>query len=112
MIYLASPYSHSDPLIRKTRFLLAEEFVAKNFPEHIYSPVVHYHELSLRHNIPGDFATWQKINFDMIRRADEFWILDIPGWEDSVGVTAEAKFALDCGFRLRMVHGSIYPWQG
>lgn len=112
MIYLASPYSHPDELIRRTRFLLAEEFVAKHFPEHIYSPIVHYHELAIRHSLPTDFETWRRINFDMIRRADEFWILDIPGWEDSKGVTGETKFAMECGFRVRMVSGAIHPWQG
>lgn len=102
MIYLASPYSHPDPLIRKTRFLLAEQFVAANFPEHIYSPIVHYHELAEKYNLNTEFTTWQTINFDMIRRADEFWILDIEGWMESKGVMAEKDFAGLCGIPVRL----------
>lgn len=103
MIYLASPYSHPDPLIRKTRFLLAEECVARNFPKHIYSPIVHYHELANKFSLDTTFTTWQLINFDMIRRADEFWILDIDGWMESAGVMAEKDFAGMCGLTVRLV---------
>jgi len=109
MIYLASPYSHPDPLIRKTRFLLAEEFVANNFPKHIYSPIVHYHEMALKFNLESDFQNWKQINFDMIRRADAFWILDIDGWYESKGVTAEGDFARECGFDLQLTSGKEWP---
>jgi len=109
MIYLASPYSDPDPLMRKTRFLLAREFVAKQFPKHIYSPIVHYHELATYYDLPTDFETWKTLNFDMIRRADAFWILDIPGWYESKGVTAEGDFARMCGFDLQLTSGNEWP---
>lgn len=91
MIYLASPYSHPDPLIMKTRFLLAEEVTAcyTRRGVHVYSPIVHYHEMAAKYKFPSDFEFWRKLNFDMLRRADELWVLEIPGWKESKGVTAE-----------------------
>lgn len=91
MIYLASPYSHPEPLVMKTRFLLAEQTTALYTKKgaHVYSPIVHYHEMAAKYKFPTDFEFWKKINMDMLRRAEEMWVLDIPGWMESVGVQAE-----------------------
>lgn len=95
MIYLASPYSHPDPLTRKTRFLLAEQCVASLLRATIwaYSPIVHCHELAERYSLPTDFTFWKEYNFDMIRRADAVFVLDIPGVSESKGVRAETEIA-------------------
>lgn len=116
MIYLASPYSHEDPLIMKTRFMLAEQVTAilTKREKHIYSPIVHYHEMALKYEMPTDFEFWRAINFDMIRRSDALYILTIPGLEESKGVKAEIKFAMQCGIGLFGVdtEGWISAWQG
>lgn len=104
MIYLASPYSHPDPLIMRTRFLLAEQCCARLLQSRhfVYSPIVHCHELSQRYSLPTNFEFWRDYNFDMLRRADEFRVLRISGWDQSVGVRAEIEMArllkLDRGF--------------
>lgn len=116
MIYLASSYSHPDPLVRKTRFLLAEQVTAILTAKriHVYSPIVHYHEMALKFSLPTDFDYWKGVNFDMIRRADELYVLDIEGVEQSKGVQAEINFAIQCGLLLHevSVDGDIYAWQG
>lgn len=111
MLYLASPYTHSDPLIVKTRFLLAEQVTA-NLLERgyfIYSPIVHCHALAEKYALPSDFTFWKQYNFDFIRRSDQFLILNIPGWEESKGVTAERDFARECGIEIGFVdeHGNM-----
>lgn len=115
MIYLASPYSHPDPLIVKTRFLLAEQATAilLQRKEWVYSPIVHCHELSQRYELPGDFAYWQGYNIDMLRRCDMLTVLTIPGWRESVGVTAELTVARTLNMPLTQVtpEGEILPWQ-
>lgn len=95
MFYLASPYSHSDPLIMRTRFLLAEQATARmlNAGKFVYSPIVHCHELAQRYSLRTDFAFWREYNIDMLRRADAFAVLKIPGWEESTGVKAESEIA-------------------
>jgi hypothetical protein len=96
MIYLASPYSHTDRLIMKTRFLLAQQATAAMLSrrEFVYSPIVHCHELTSQYSLPTDFDFWKAYNFDMLRRADKFVVLKIDGWEESKGVKAEAELAM------------------
>lgn len=94
-IYLVSPYSSPDPLIMKTRFLLAEQVTAKLLSEGkwIYSPIVHCHELAAKYSLPTDFDFWQSYNKAMIKEASALWVLEIPGWRESKGVREEIEFA-------------------
>lgn len=106
MIYLASPYSHADKLIRKTRFMLAEQCVAKMLEARhwVYSPIVHCHALAEKFSLPGDFNFWQEYDFAMLRIAASMAILKIPGWDLSGGVTAEREFAKLAGIPVSFVN--------
>lgn len=106
MIYLASPYSSPDPLIVKTRFLLAQQVTALMLQQgiYVYSPIVHCHEVSMAYSLPGDFAFWQGYNIDMLRRADALYILAIPGWKESTGVQEEIRFARLAGIPLGSIN--------
>jgi len=106
MIYLASPYSSPDELIRKTRFLLAEQVCAilLNQGVYVYSPIVHCHELSARHVLPTSFEFWRAYNFDMLRRADLLSVLAISGWKESEGVSAEIEMARHIGLQITYVN--------
>lgn len=105
-IYLASPYSSPDPLIRKTRFLLAEQVTAAMLTrrEWVYSPIVHCHELAMRHELPGAFAFWKDYNFAMLQQATALIVLAIPGWKESRGTQAEIGLWKSFGFEPRFVN--------
>lgn len=106
MIYLASPYSHKDPLIMKTRFFLAEQVTASllDSGRYVYSPIVHCHEIAWKYSLRTDFDFWQGYNRDMIRRCDTLMILDIVGWKESKGVRGEYEFAQLCGFHPQLIN--------
>ncbi len=95
MIYLASPYSHPDPVIVKTRFLLVEQVTAMLIGNgyYVWSPIVHCHEMATKYSMPTDAEFWRAYNFDFIRRADAVYVLDIEGWMESKGVMMEIKMA-------------------
>lgn len=95
MIYLASPYSHHDPVIIKTRFLLAEQCVVRLLQrgEVVFSPIVHCHELVHKYELPKDAKFWEAYDHSMLRLASFLYILKIPGWEQSRGVTLERELA-------------------
>jgi len=95
MIYLASPYSSPDPLIRKTRFMLAQQCCHGLITQGLYpfSPIVHWHELAERYELPTDFSFWTRMNYDFLRRSEMLMVLRIPGWRESIGVTSERKVA-------------------
>ena len=96
-IYIASPYTHKDPNVVEQRYLKVMEATAHflNQGIHVYSPVVHCHELAHRHNLPKDFEFWQDYNFAMLVSAHELWVIMIDGWKESVGVQSELDYGLD-----------------
>lgn len=102
MMYLASPYSDPDPVIRKTRFLIAAERTAEKLTAGliVYSPIVHCHFLVENFNLPPDFDFWKKYNFGILRRASSVCVLQIKGWEESKGVRAEMQLAADLDIPL------------
>jgi len=111
-IYLASPYSHPDPLIVKTRYLLAKQCAAALISQghFVWSPIVHNHELAQEYGLPTDAEFWKAYNFDFIRRADALYILTIPGWRESVGVKMEEQFAAGARIPISFVSSEgIFP---
>lgn len=105
MIYLASPYSHRDPLIVKTRFLLVEQCTAALITQGhlVWSPIVHCHELAAKYSLPTDAEFWKAYNFDFIRRSDGLFVLNIEGWMESKGVHMELKLADTIGLPVKWV---------
>ena len=109
MIYLASPYSHRDPIIRQRRFDLAVDYVSIVMlrPQAIYSPIVHCHPVALKHKLPKGWDFWKLHDLAILRHADELQILCIPGWQDSVGVRNEINFAMSAGIRIAYIEPDI-----
>jgi len=95
MIYLASPYSHEDPAVREKRYHAAMEATARliNNGIHIISPIVHGHAMAEKHNMKGDFQFWNEYCIDMMLMCESILVLKLPGWQNSIGVTAEIKEA-------------------
>lgn len=106
MIYLASPYSHKDPLVVRTRFLLTMQATAALIKQghFVWSPIVHCHEMAERHTMPTDAEFWKSYNFDFIRRADAIFLLAISGWDQSKGVAMELDLARDLNIPVKAVN--------
>lgn len=113
MIYLASPYTHPMQQVVQRRYRQALASVAEHtkLGKVIYSPIVHYHAVAVKYSLPGDFEFWKNINFGMLSKADELYILTLPGWDTSIGVTEEIKFAEEHNIpvtKVKLPHGSDY----
>lgn len=100
LYYLASPYSHKEESMKDYRFDLAARatrYLLERFPNvNIFSPIVHSHVLH-RIGMQGDWNTWKRIDTNYIEKCDGLVVLMIPGWEQSVGVTAEIEVAKQLG---------------
>jgi len=94
MIYLASPYSHPDPIVRRLRYEQTRRFTheAIQLGAVLFSPIVYCHHFSTEHGAPTDAASWQAFNEWMMSRSEACWVLTLPGWAESVGVTAEIRY--------------------
>lgn len=90
-IYLASPYSSSEPFVQEERYLKACRAVHYLLQKGVwvFSLIVHCYELAKMVNLPKDAAFWQNYNFAMLAGASKLIILRIEGWEASIGVRAE-----------------------
>jgi hypothetical protein len=109
MIYVASPYSNDHHSVMEDRFLEAEKFVARALllGLHVYSPIVHCHQLACKYDLPKDAKFWEKYNHDLLERSDAVIVLRIDGWEDSKGVSAEMSHARDRGIKIITVGTDI-----
>lgn len=106
--YIASPYSHPEPEVMRERFYAAMAFTAWKLKrrEAVYSPIVHCHEMAVVEDLPTDFAFWEHYNMQMLVPARALIVLCIDGWEDSVGVKGEIRFAYLLGKPTFYAHPS------
>lgn len=105
-IYLASPYSSGDSKIMHARADAAMAFTAHHLSEgfHIYSPIVHCHEMANRFDLPRDFDFWMTYNYAMLAKASQLWVLALDGWDASRGVLAEIEMATKLSIQVTLKH--------
>lgn len=105
MIYLASPYSDPDPRVVKQRFTQVERCTANLMQQGVavFSPIVHCHALARRYDLPTDAAYWTAYNTDFMIAAEAIFVLCIPGWKASIGVSQEIEWCLDNGKSITFV---------
>jgi hypothetical protein len=103
VVYLAAPYSHKDQSVREYRAKLIDYAMSLlvKLGIMVYSPISHCHSMVTRHDMDGGYDYWAEYNAAMIARCDAMYVLTIPGWADSVGVTEEIKFAKSIGMEVR-----------
>ncbi len=102
MIYLASPYSHPDPVIREERYRAACRTAAALLREgrSVFSPIAHSHPLT-EYGLPADWTFWKHCDRELLERCDEVLVLLLDGWKDSVGVREEIRIAREMGKPVR-----------
>lgn len=95
MIYVASPYNHSDPEIVERNFREVTEFVADLCSQGVtaFSPITYGHTLIKFHELPSTWEYWQNFCFSFLDKCDKMIVYMMPGWENSRGVQEEIKYA-------------------
>jgi len=107
MIYLASPYSHPDSDVQRSRFhqvcVVAAEMMGRG--EQVFSPIAHTHPIAECGDLPTGWAYWEAFDRWYIERCDEVVVLMLDGWKDSLGVKAEIKLAIELNTAVRYITG-------
>lgn len=100
-IYLALPYSHSDPQVREARYRTATSVTVFLMSEGatVFSPITYGHQIC-QYGIDTSFKRWAELDYPMISWADEFWLLELDGHEISFGVQEELKQAMLVGTKI------------
>lgn len=114
LIYLAGPYSDTDESVRQQRVDAYAETVAHFLGTtenlFIFSPILYHAPLADKYNLSRDFSFWAQRDFFMIRQSSAMWVLTLPGWEDSFGVSQEMEFAESIGRDILYVIPEIYGY--
>jgi hypothetical protein len=93
--YLAGPYSHPHEHIRHQRYTTITAKAAQLMTEGrvIYSPITSMHFLAKDHSMPFEADFWLHHDLAILRRCGKLLVLQLEGWENSVGLKAEIEFA-------------------
>lgn len=107
--YLASPYSDPDPLVREMRYLRTADVVRTLLKNglHVYSPIVHCHELAKIWDMPRESEFWDKYNRAMLDSSDGLFILRLEGWSRSVGIGKERVWAVEQFKPITYISGDL-----
>jgi len=98
MIYLASPYTHSDPVVRQRRFEAVCRVAAGMIRsgKTVFSPIAHSHAL-VQYGLPADWGAWEEHDRRFLDACDELVVLTLDGWRESQGVQSEIAIAQELG---------------
>lgn len=99
MIYLASPYSDPSPEVKQMRFRAACVATGHliNQGHVVFSPIASTHPVKVLSDLGGEWDHWKNYDTEIISRCDAVWVLQIEGWEKSVGLQAEIQLAEELG---------------
>lgn len=106
-IYLAGPFSHPDHDVMEFRSIelarVAGLLISKGHL--VYSPITHSKPIAdLYPNFPKTFEFWRPLDESMIMDwANAVWVLNIPGWETSIGVQHEVELAINIGLEVKLL---------
>ena len=110
LIYLAAPLGHPDPSMRQERFDSVNGYCEYPILQHelVVSP------LSFGASLDEDAisnSAWYALGLQMLSRCDELRILALDGWQNSVGVTLETKYARQLRLPVSVADPSTYEVQ-
>lgn len=97
MNYLAGPYHSVHSHIKERRYnqltFVAAQLMKRG--EVIFSPITHCHYLAQEHASFEGPDFWLTQDLAILRRCDKLLVLQLDGWENSVGLKREIEFATE-----------------
>lgn len=92
VLYLACPFTHSDPAVQEYRYRMSCIAAAKLMRRGIvvFNPLSHSVPINeYLHGIEDQHTFWMGIDLPVLHRCDEVLILGLEKWTESRGVKAE-----------------------
>jgi hypothetical protein len=81
VIYVASPYTHSDPNVIEENYRKVAELAAFLCSQGMValSPIVYGHTLISFREMPNDWAFWNNFCISLLNKSDELWVYKMDG---------------------------------
>lgn len=110
LAYLASPYSHESSRVRQSRYEAVCRVAGRLMREGhlIFSPIAHSHAIAEMCELPGDWEFWQDHDRAILSACEKLIVLQLPGWDLSVGVKAEIKIAEELGIPVEYMKFEVF----
>jgi hypothetical protein len=107
--YLASPYNHEDPAVMEARYRANVAALADllHRGHRTFAPIVHHHPVIQTRDLGRGWEFWREQDMAFLRRAARVIVLTLPGWRESVGVTAEIQEAHRLGIPVEYVEAEL-----
>ena len=95
LIYLASPYSNPDDIIRILNYQNISKVAAQLISEGyvVFSPISYGHHLLEFKDMPTDWGFWNNFCVTFLLKCDKLIVCKMRGWDKSIGVQAEIDIA-------------------
>ena len=105
MIYLATPYSHTDAEVMERRFVRACEIAGRLMAagEIVFCPIAHTHPIAVHCELPRGWDYWQRYDREMIARASKVVVVKMDGWQESRGIAGEIAIAGELGIPVEFI---------
>lgn len=101
LIYLAAPYSHSDPAEIENRMaqfrLIDQQFTREG--KLTVSPL-YKHWIINDTDIPNDWNYWGEYSDTLLSGCDTMFVIMFDGWKDSVGIRKELELSAYYGIEV------------
>ena len=100
--YLAIPYSDKDKNVMDFRAAVSDYIFAilSNEGRIVYAPISSCHSIAKKYGLPKTFEFWEKVCLEFVGLAYKLIVIKLPGWQSSVGLTAELKLAQKLGIEI------------
>lgn len=112
LVYLACPYTAKGVedknqiyKIETARFRAATRAAARLTEAGyvVFSPITHSHPMKYESGLLGTWDFWQSVDYTYLGLCNKVFVLAIPGWECSTGVTEEIKYAKQLGLEVEFI---------
>lgn len=111
IIYIASPYSNPDKVIRENNFklvsILASDLCSKGYVA--FSPITYGHVLVDYKEMPTDWDFWENFCLSFLKVSSELWVFEMEGWDRSKGVSREIKYAIENNIKIKYIKPHEFP---
>lgn len=97
--YLASPYTHKSPNVRRDRAYAVNDVSGRLIAAgvHVYATIWATHRIAQYHTLPTDHEFWIAFNKAFIDASVGIIVADIDGWKSSRGCRQEIEYAKSIG---------------
>jgi hypothetical protein len=100
--YLAIPYSDNNSEIMDFRAAVSDYIFSELAKEGriVYAPISSCHSIAKKYGLPRTFEFWKKMCIEFVSSVHKIIVIKLPGWQSSVGLTAERKLAQQLGLKI------------